>query len=230
MSSQDTRERLRKTLIELSSQKGFADITVTDVARHAEVSRKTFYQYYQDLSDLMFDCYFAELLLEGEDIRFSQFDDKAEAVTWLVSYYKRQLEFSRLNPQFPLTVFSDVMKPAYLSKFAERNRWFVQRNIEDYYDADVYRRFPVSPATVAGYIVAGSQSITKDWIDGGMLEPVEAIALRLALLYLYCFDIYLDDLHDSQGFSGYLLQLDGDGAQKSRTVDEGSHGAGQGED
>ncbi len=48
-----TREAIREALVALSGEKDPARITVTDIARRAGINRKTFYVYYDSVTDLI---------------------------------------------------------------------------------------------------------------------------------------------------------------------------------
>jgi AcrR family transcriptional regulator len=55
-----TRKLLKRALIELTIAKGFAAVTVQDIADHAMVNRATFYRHYLDKYDLL-DQYMREV-------------------------------------------------------------------------------------------------------------------------------------------------------------------------
>jgi AcrR family transcriptional regulator len=48
-----TRKLLQKALLEAASEKGFAHVTVGDIAERAMVNRATFYRHYEDKYDLL---------------------------------------------------------------------------------------------------------------------------------------------------------------------------------
>jgi len=48
-----TRKLLQRAFIELTIEKGFADVTVRDIAERAMVNRSTFYRHYLDKYDLL---------------------------------------------------------------------------------------------------------------------------------------------------------------------------------
>lgn len=50
---QRTRKALQEALFSLSIEKGFADVTVRDIAKRAQVNRSTFYRHYLDKNDLL---------------------------------------------------------------------------------------------------------------------------------------------------------------------------------
>ena len=64
-----TRTLLQKALVELTSEKGFANVTVSDIAERAMINRSTFYRHYLDKYDLL-GQYLEELyaLLDSQDI------------------------------------------------------------------------------------------------------------------------------------------------------------------
>jgi AcrR family transcriptional regulator len=55
-----TRKLLQKALLDAASEKGFAHVTVRDIAERAMVNRATFYRHYQDKYDLL-EQYIREL-------------------------------------------------------------------------------------------------------------------------------------------------------------------------
>lgn len=62
---QRTRERLRRSLLELLAEEDYRDITLQDVVERAGVARSTFYNHYDDQDQLLADCFAA--LSRAED-------------------------------------------------------------------------------------------------------------------------------------------------------------------
>lgn len=50
---QDTKEKLKKTFIELCAEKGAASVTVSAVTKRSGCNRCTFYNYYEGIEDLL---------------------------------------------------------------------------------------------------------------------------------------------------------------------------------
>ena len=75
-----TRKLLQQALIELTIEKGFADVTVRDIAERAMVNRSTFYRHYLDKYDLLRQ-YIEELpeLLDSQEGETSQPADQPPA-------------------------------------------------------------------------------------------------------------------------------------------------------
>ena len=50
-----TRERLQQVSLELFGERGFDAVTVAEIARRAEVTERTFYRYFADKREVLFD-------------------------------------------------------------------------------------------------------------------------------------------------------------------------------
>ena len=48
-----TKNAIFKAFVELLNEKDINQITITDVAKRANINRKTFYNYYSDINDVM---------------------------------------------------------------------------------------------------------------------------------------------------------------------------------
>lgn len=52
-----TRRKLQEALFALANERGIDDVTVSDIAEHAEINRTTFYQHYSDKETLLADAF-----------------------------------------------------------------------------------------------------------------------------------------------------------------------------
>lgn len=55
--SENTRHNIRKAFLTLLKKKTFSQISVTEICRHAEINRGTFYTHYYDMEDLFDDIF-----------------------------------------------------------------------------------------------------------------------------------------------------------------------------
>ena len=53
------RERLLDGMLEAVNEKGFAETTIADIARHARVSKRTFYEHFATKQDCLLALYVA---------------------------------------------------------------------------------------------------------------------------------------------------------------------------
>lgn len=50
-----SKQAIRKALLELIKEKGYANVTITDIANRAMINRKTFYMHYETKDDLYYE-------------------------------------------------------------------------------------------------------------------------------------------------------------------------------
>ncbi len=101
---QRTRKLLQKALLQATTEKGFAQVTVRDIAERAMVNRATFYRHYEDKYDLL--AHYMEELSglidsdEGEtapDVRLVQSPDMPPAgLVNLLRHMQANAEFYRV--------------------------------------------------------------------------------------------------------------------------------------
>ncbi|MEU6185819.1 TetR family transcriptional regulator [Nocardia sp. NPDC047038] len=80
-----TRESLRAAVLELAADRDWSEISITDLTRHARVSRPTFYLHYASLDELAADA----LIERMRELTGSEHDVTAGAAgvpDWLVNF------------------------------------------------------------------------------------------------------------------------------------------------
>jgi AcrR family transcriptional regulator len=128
-----TRKLLQTALMELTVQKGFDSVTVTDICEYAMVNRATFYRHYADKYDLL-DQYMDELYdLLGQSQGEAGFDNPASPPAGLV----RMLEHLRGHADF----YRAMLGPQGYPPFAERIRAYIEKRLR--------RSLPAQPAPPA---------------------------------------------------------------------------------
>lgn len=79
-----TRESLRAAILELAADRDWSEISITDLTRHAGVSRPTFYQHYSSLDELAADALIERIRgFTGRDQDVAP--EAAEVPDWLVN-------------------------------------------------------------------------------------------------------------------------------------------------
>ncbi len=121
---QRTRKLILDALIELTIQKGFAQVTVRDITRQAGINRATFYRHYQDKFDLL-DQY-AQAVYDLLDTPASEAlavheGHRSPAPSGLV----RMLEHLRTHARFYRVMLGQNGDPG----FAERIRRYVEKRL-----------------------------------------------------------------------------------------------------
>ena len=124
-----SRKLLQQAFIELTVEKGFADLTVRDITERAMVNRSTFYRHYLDKYDLL-EQYMNEIYELSEDQtdvaekRESPFDDRSSVLLRLLKHIQEFADFyqamlnAKGDPYF-LQLFRQKTEKLFLSCIAQ---------------------------------------------------------------------------------------------------------------
>ncbi len=165
-----TRKLLQNALIELAALKGFANVTVRDIADLAMVNRATFYRRYQDKYDLL-DKYMEEqyehLEEAGEKAR-RQGEPERTAEGAPVGLM-RLLEHMKTHAAFFRMMLGDKGDPA----FARKVRLYIERHfrrmLAEMNGAAQGSGTANPPVDLClSYISGASLGVISWWLDAGM--------------------------------------------------------------
>ena len=115
-----TRQLIRDTLLELMQEKGFQQVTVTELCKRAELNRGTFYLHYLDLNDVLDDI-FAELLSQTTCVMDHVLCPKRQCATYPFCDQIRQKDRYQVLflddsiTEHLMRKLSDVSKEAYVT-------------------------------------------------------------------------------------------------------------------
>ena len=174
-----TRQLLHQALLELIREKGTETVTVTDVAKRANVNRGTFYLHYRDVPDMMDKMF--------EDV-FRQIQSRTVAVD------PRQIVLCGRRNE-PLPVFVELLNLLkshaklitvlldssaglnYVRRFRKPVLEHVFSKFERILPGDLPSRVPKE--YVVYYVVSANMGTILNWVETGMkLSPYE-LALML---------------------------------------------------
>ncbi|WP_017571300.1 TetR/AcrR family transcriptional regulator [Nocardiopsis halotolerans] len=168
---QRTRDRLRAALLSLAAETDLGDVTMTAVARRAEVNRATVYQHYADLDALV-----------------------ADAMDGAVAHVARcaalcPLDAPRDRPPEPLVdLFGHVADRAVLyrrmlsdhgsARFANRLRTRLTDELAARFERGTRPPGAVPARTHAAYLAGALVGVIADWVGGdGDPGPAGEVAL-----------------------------------------------------
>ncbi len=112
-----TRMVIKDALLSLLSAKEYADITIADLCREAEINRGTFYLHYDNLSQVM-DELFADALGNTHSMLFQIGCETAAEEKCAYPLCR----FLRENQKYQPLFFSDSLHGQVIEKIAEANR------------------------------------------------------------------------------------------------------------
>lgn len=161
-----TKRVIRGALIELMSEKGISDITVSELSERAMINRKTFYRHYREISDVVTELEneilgdFAEILRKNK----ASVLDVGDVFRDISAQIERDRDFyvkmMKLNPD----LFSNGRIKAMLC-----------RALTVSLKNDGAVTDEVTLSAVSEFTVSGVLSLYSMWFDGGCTADLSAL-------------------------------------------------------
>ena len=163
-----TKKAIRSAFARLLSEKELEDITVSDIAQYADINRKTFYNYYAgvhevvgEIEDEIAGSFGGALSSEGiasaEDAAFFVFEKLTSVINTDIDFYGQM--FSMRGNVSMMTKIVDIMKEKARPYIAEHFRVGVE-------NLDIIMEFMFS----------GLISVYQRWFNSSRRIPVEDIS------------------------------------------------------
>lgn len=166
-----SRDMLRQAMLELMAVKPYADITVTELCRHAQLGRKTFYRNYIDKDEVLND-YLEELadgfvqVLQGT----APFDD----MTFALAMFRYWQPYATLFCLVGRSGQSRFLMRQFDRVSSAIGGWFAcpAELAED----KLFQRY------CEPYVEGGCHQMLRTWMLGGAKEPPEEMARVFCLI------------------------------------------------
>lgn len=180
-----TKRAIHNAFVELVTTKDIKDITVRDIARLADINRKTFYNHYTDIGELVIEMENEIIMafdkaMEGIDLRRA-LDDPEEVC--------RRLLAIGYNLQ---DICTHLMKLEYDGAMVSRISAALINSIRKT-SGDQILTDDRTICQLMEFAVAGMLQTYQSWFNSDRSEPVEELSLRLSNLIV-------------NGFNGVLSQ------------------------
>ena len=180
-----TKKAIKNAFAELLSKKDISEITVTDIAEAADVNRKTFYNYYNSVYDIINEI--ENELVSAFDQVLNNIDFKQEMQNpcgifeKLTSVMNRDFSFySRL---MKMDHHANLMQKLYVSlKDKMKNSFLHQTDIEEQ-QLDI----------VVNYMISGMLSVYQSWFNSDRTQSIEELSKTVSIMTF-------------SGLNGFLLQ------------------------
>jgi len=174
-----TRKLLQKALIELTIEKGFADVTVRDITERAMVNRSTFYRHYLDKYDLL-SQYMEGLseLIDSQDGEAPWADRPDQPPDQPPAGLVRILKHVQANADFYRVMLGKKGDPALC---AESFRRFIDKQFRRMVSSEVPQADPSRPPidlSVSYILHAGIGAIVW-WLENDRPVTPEQVAVWL---------------------------------------------------
>lgn len=169
-----TKRSVRMALTHLLSQKPLGEITVTELAKEADINRKTFYNYYSDVSmviEEIEDEIAADFAAAIHDINFLEINKEPTGIyLTLARLIEKDLEFyaSVFAAQEQATLLQKIVAPL------KEQLWlsFSDQMGSDAEDFEFLLEFTIS----------GMIAVYHKWFNTGRKQNIEDLSRKLSIL------------------------------------------------
>lgn len=172
-----TKHAIFKAFVELLNEKDVNQITITDIAKKANINRKTFYNYYSDAYEVMERI--ENLTVEAfiNNMGTVEFTNMAD---FLTEIFIKFTETVNNDLQFFNLLFKTNNRSFLIVKIVEALKKYVQKRIEESNELDM-RRFEV----VSNFYLSGVLSVYMNWFMNNYDQSIEEISALLTELVLH---------------------------------------------
>ncbi len=163
-----TKRAIKKAFFALLAEKDLNDISVTDISRIAEINRKTFYNYYTGVFQLVDE-------LENEIL--SKLDATLKEIDIIESIKEPQKLFALfdetigLNDPFLRTMLEADKVSGFFSKFENEIICLIRDEVSRQAHTD-----PVATEYIIHFILAGEISVYKAWLKSDRSFPSDKLS------------------------------------------------------
>ncbi|MDD4077932.1 MAG: TetR/AcrR family transcriptional regulator [Bacilli bacterium] len=162
-----TRRILKNALVELMGDKDFRKITVTELAKKADINRGTFYLHYYDIYDLV---------EEMENECLEHIKKIVKKYSNPVDYYKiliNIIEYVKSEKRFFQSIFGKNGDISYINKLKEEmKKLFIQTN------KAIPQKDESFQNAFASFIVSGGIGVFQEWLDQDCTPPIHNLILQ----------------------------------------------------
>lgn len=179
-----TKRAIKNAFAKLLSQKDINNITISDIAAEADINRKTFYNYYAGIHEVIDE-------IENDIIR--RFDDALTEIDFKNSLNSPYLIFEKLTNiinadmdffGYLLSMNSNV---SLSSKITDLLTGKVKSLILRYVETEETR-----VDIMLEFMISGMVAVYKRWFNSDRSEPVEEISSQIKTLALQGLNGFLD--------------------------------------
>lgn len=164
-----TKNALTKALFQMLGEKEFSKISITELARRADVDRKTFYLHYQSPNEILEEFYAEQLdKLETAILRENVFGQRVDIPGFfrvLNSVINENLELYRLL----------VKGPTY-SSFETKLQDMMRREVEEQLSRRAGHLQPQEARLYSIFFASAVLAVYRDWLKGDLQVEEDRLA------------------------------------------------------
>ncbi len=183
-----TKKAIREATLKLLSQKSMDEISITELANTAQINRKTFYNYYQNIHQVIDE-------IENETVE--KFVSAIKATDW---YNGEELDFYKVFFCITESVRDNMEFFRYLLNISKTSEVIVKvettlkEKAKNYFRQ--YLDIDDNLMTLSmDYVVSGMFSVFRRWLQGGQKMTVSEVTEHVGLMSLGCVNAILEAYH-----------------------------------
>lgn len=166
-----TKHAIYKAFVELLNEKDINQITITDVAKRANINRKTFYNYYSDINDVMEEIENLVVSAFIKNIGTVEFTNMAD---FLTEIFIKFTETVNHDLEFYGLLFKTNNRSFLIVKIVDILKKYVQQRIEETEILD-QKRFKVA----VDLCIPGIISVYMNWFTNSYDYSIEELSSLL---------------------------------------------------
>lgn len=185
-----TRRMIRNALSELIEEKGYNNISITDLCSRADINRGTFYLHYTDKYDMLEQIENEVIQELNDEVKsagyvnvtsmesLSRLDPSEMAMPFMVKIF----EYIRENSKFFKAILSSKGDPKFhikIKKLIESN--FFEKNPPNSFNKD---KMLVPMEYFVSYVLSAHLGVIQQWLNSGMDRSPEEMTLILSRMFL----------------------------------------------
>ena len=181
-----TEKLLRNALSELIEEKGFNDISITDLTSRADINRGTFYLHYTDKHDLLNQVeneFMQEIQIQTNNSSYINLLDSDSRNEAIIPFLLKLFEYFKENAQFIKAILGPNGDPLFQTKLKN----FIESNLFQKNNANplLTENTMVPKEYFVTYILSALIGVVQHWLEGSMEQSPEDMALTISKLFLF---------------------------------------------
>lgn len=171
-----TKRAIKNAFIDLLIRKNVNDITITEISREADINRKTFYNNYSGIH---------EIISEIEEELFTTFKAEIKGLnvnSEMNNPYNVLIRLTSLldsDYQFYKKILSSDLNSHLMSKIVGYLKEQTKKVLKS---KSNYNEYELN--VIVDYSISGMLNVYQEWLQTGRTEPIEKLAMVISDLFL----------------------------------------------
>lgn len=178
-----TRQCIHNALVDLLTEKNFADITVTEISARAMINRKTFYRHYQTVSDALTAV---ETDILESFINNNKNNNSCLKIDMMLSHISSLVEENKETLSKMISFTPELLQTGRFKELLCRATEVALKNIGGLSDQQMIK-------DISKFLVSGIISIYSDWLMSEYQEPLDQITQTIQKMIFGALRVFVSE-------------------------------------